>query len=211
VRVVAGDGTGDRELAASLPGVAAEWRPGAAANALAVATPDHDVRVIDVDRRRVLWSSGPAGNPRELSWSGDGRRLLVRGAHELRVLDGRSGRAVQRVPLATGETAVSAVFAPRGRRIALVRRGHGVSELVLLDGGRERLLFAGAGSLGDVTWSPDGRWLLVGWPTADEFLFAGTSSPPRVQAVLRVAQEFHPRAGSAAAAAPSPAGWCCSR
>jgi hypothetical protein len=223
VRVVAGDGTGDRELAASLPGVAAEWRPGPGrltaiggqkgllgTNVLAVATPEHRVRLLDVDQQRTLWTSGPVGRPRMLSWSGGGTRLLVTGDRELQVLDGVSGVVVRRVALPAGARATSAAFGPGGGGIAVVRRRPGVSELVLLGRGRPRLLFAGAGQLGGVTWSPDGRWLLVGWPTADEFLFVRTDGPPRVQAVLRVAQDFHPRA-VAATAAPVPAGWCCSR
>jgi hypothetical protein len=223
VRVVAGDGTGDRELAATLPGIAAEWRPGPGrvtaiagqkgllgAHVLAVATPEHRIRLIDVDQQRTLWTSGPVGSPRTLSWSGDGTRLLVTGDRELRVLDGVSGLLMRRVTMPAGARAASAVFAPSGHGIAVVRRRHGVSELVVLGRGRPRLLFAGAGQIGAATWSPDGRWLLLGWPTADEFLFVRTDGPPLVQAVLRVAQDFHPRA-VAATAAPVPAGWCCSR
>jgi hypothetical protein len=90
----------------------------------------------------------------------------------------------------------------------VVRRRGGASELALIEGGRERLLFAGAGQLGGVTWSPDGRWLLVAWPTADEFLFVRTSGPARVEAAQGVAGEFDPRA-TGVAGDPLPAGWCC--
>jgi hypothetical protein len=222
VRVVAGDGTGDERLTRGLPGVAAEWQPGApqlgvvagqktlvGANVLAVARPGGGVRAIDVDRRFVLWSS-PQGGPRvrQLSWSGDGRQLLAMAAQNLSVLD-VAGRVLRRVAGPAGSTFVSAAFAPRGRRIAFVRRHRGVSQLMLAGGAgaaRPRLLFAGAGRLGGVTWSPDGRWLLVGWPTSDQFLFVRTAGPARVQAVPGVAREFDPRAAGAAGA-PQPAGW----
>jgi hypothetical protein len=221
VRVVAGDGTGDRPLR---PGVAAEWRPGlnkgvtvvrgqkviGGANVLAVAGLDGRVRAIDVDSSQTLWTSArAAGGPvRGLSWSGDGRRLLVASARALTVLDAAGGRA-RRTALPVGTTATDAAFAPRDLRIALVRQRRGVSELVLVGAGTERLLFAAAGRLGGVTWSPDGRWLLVGWPSADEFLFVRTSGPARVEAAPGVAEEFDPRSVGPAGD-PRPAGWCCS-
>jgi Tol biopolymer transport system component len=180
---------------------------------LAVARPGGGVRTIDVDQRRVLWSSRERGpRVRALSWSGDGRRLLAMAAHDTRVLD-VAGRVRQRVAAPAGSTFVSAAFAPRGPRIAFVRRHRGVSQLMLAAGAagdRPRLLFAGAGDLDAVTWSPDGRWLLVAWPTSDQFLFVRTSGPARVQAVPAVAREFDPRARGAAGA-PRPSGWCCRR
>jgi hypothetical protein len=108
---------------------------------------------------------------------------------------------------------VQAALRPRTHRLALSLRTATGSEVRIVDvdrPGHARTLFAGPGTFGSIVWSPDGRWLLVGWPTADEFLFVRADGPPLVQAVLRVAQDFHPRA-VAATAAPVPAGWCCSR
>jgi hypothetical protein len=222
VRVVAGDGTGDRKIGA---GVAAEWRPDpkggvavvggqkvyAGQNVLAVAAPDGRVRALDVDTRQTMWT-GPrvAGGIRTMSWSTDSGRLLVATARAVLVLD-RLGAVVRRVTAPSGTVLTNAAFAPTGDRIALVRRRGTVSELVLSEGGHERLLFAGAGRLGGVTWSPDGRFLLVAWPSADQFLFVRTSGPPRVEAAQGVAGEFDPRAPAGAAGAPRPAGWCCSQ
>ncbi len=218
VRVVAGDGTADSAVAT---GIAAEWRPQTGitvvagqktlpnANVLAVAGRDGRVRALDVDTRLELWASRPVG-ARQLSWSGDGRRLLAVSPRALSVIDPTGNKAGD-IALPPGATATEARFAPRGGRIAMVRRRRGASELVMVAAtGRQRLLFAGAGRLGGVTWSPDGRWLLVSWPAADEFLFVRTEGPPRVQAVARIARDFDPRAG-AGAAAPTPAGWCCAR
>jgi dipeptidyl aminopeptidase/acylaminoacyl peptidase len=219
VRVVAGDGTGDRPIG---PGVAAEWRPGltggvtvvggqkvlAGQNVLAVATPGGRVRALDVDTSRTLWSSPRVGGQvRTMSWS-IGSGLLVATRRALVVLDG-IGRVARRVATPPGTVITGAAFAPSGDGIAVVRRRGTVSELALVEGRRERLLFAGAGRLGGVTWSPDGRWLLVAWPSADQFLFVRTTGPPRVEAAQGVAGEFDPRAVGAAGD-PRPAGWCCS-
>ncbi|MEA2423166.1 MAG: hypothetical protein QOF55_2265 [Thermoleophilaceae bacterium] len=218
VRVVAGDGTGDRSLGR---GGAAAWQPLAPGlsplaaqkirsvpNLLAVAGAGSRVRLLDVDTRRPAWTSPPLPpRPRTLSWSGDGQRLLVATGRALVLLDG-AGRVVRRIAARGRATLAAAAFAPAGRRIAVVRRRGGASELALIEGGRERLLFAGAGQLGGVTWSPDGRWLLVAWPTADEFLFVRTSGPARVEAAQGVAGEFDPRA-TGVAGDPLPAGWCC--
>jgi hypothetical protein len=219
VRVVAGDGTGDRPLMRSDPGVAAEWLPTGGkvtavagqkvlgANVLAVAGADGRVRVVDVDTRGTLWTSRPIRSVRRLSWSADGERLLVATARALLVLDSL-GRMHGRVALPPGATAAEAAYAPSGGRIALVRRRSGVSELVLVGERGPRLLFAGAGRLTGLSWSPDGRWLLVAWPTADQFLFVRTSGPARVESAQGVAGEFDPRAVGVAGE-PRPAGWCC--
>ena len=74
VRVVAGDGSGDKPLGVA-GSVAPAWRPGAA-HRLAYAGPKGDLRVIDADSGRSLWRAfgGPAS---ELLWSADGSRLLA--------------------------------------------------------------------------------------------------------------------------------------
>jgi hypothetical protein len=220
VRVVAGDGTGDRALGT---GVAAEWRPLSVsvvggqkvlpnANVLAVARRSGGVRLVDVDTRLPLWHArvGGLGVVRGLSWSGDGARVLVATARAVSVLD-QFGRLSRRIALPGGATLADARFAPSGRRIAMIRRRGTASELVLLDGGRSRLLFAGAGRLDGLTWSPDGRWLLVSWPDADQFVFVRTDGGlARVTAAQGVANEFDPRTKTPAAA-PLPSGWCCSQ
>lgn len=196
VRVVAGDGTGDRDLRR---GAIAEWRPGAG-NVLAIARADGRVRVEDVDSGRLVWRAATAAGPRQLSWSADGRLLLVTSGGRTHVLPFDSPAAERIGP--AGE----AVFAPRGRRVALLRRRAGVSQLVLTDarGRGERLLFAGGGRLEGVTWSPDGRWLLAAWPTSDQFVYVSTTGAPQVRVISHVAREFDPRKGRGA---PTPAGW----
>jgi hypothetical protein len=221
VRVVAGDGTGDRPIG---PGVAAEWRPLSAgvtavagqkvlagANVLAVARGDGRVEAVDVDARRTLWSVRPVrGAVRALSWSDDGE-LLVASAHQVAVLGG-FGQVVRRVAQPDGGAVLAAAFAPAGDRIAMVRRRGRVTQVVLASRrGPSRVRFAGSGRLGDVTWSPDGAWLLVPWPSADQFLFlpvpGGGGGP--LQAAPGVAREFDP-GSNVPRGDPRPAGWCCS-
>jgi hypothetical protein len=183
----------------------------AGANVLAVAAPGGRVETIDVDTRRTLWVSRPvARGARAMSWSPASGHLLVATARALVVLDG-VGAVLQRMVQPPGTVLTDAAFAPSNDRIAMVRRRGAVSELVLVEGGRQRLLFAGAGRLGGITWSPDGQFLLVAWPSADQFLFVRTSGQPRVQAAQGVAAEFDPRAAAGVAGAPRPAGWCCVR
>jgi hypothetical protein len=76
------------------------------------------------------------------------------------------------------------------------------------EGIKERSLFSGPGHLIDPTWSPDGRWLLVGWREADQWLFIDTRNPSRIVAIANIARQFDP-GGEAAGAFPRISGWCC--
>lgn len=117
-------------------------------------------------------------------------------------------------PAAAGGGRV-ADFAGAGHEFALVRgsRTPGQSEVVLLDAeadpGRPRELFAGPGSFSEIAWSEDGSSLVVGWPSADQFVFLRPERPRRVTAVSNVARQFDPGAGTAAEF-PRISDWCCS-
>ena len=69
-----------------------------------------------------------------------------------------------------------------------------------------RQLLAGTG-LRDVSWSPNGKWVLISWPAADQWVFVRALGPPRVAAVGRIAQQFSP--GGSARSFPQLEGWCC--
>jgi len=209
LRVVAGDGTGDRSLPFGGPGDAApEWRPGAA-HELALVDRGQIV-LADTDTQEVLWRATGVPTPYELAWSADGRRLLALSAGSLSVLDARGRRLAQ----AAGDRGAElAAFAPSGGRLALVRpRAGGGSELVLTDAGLQaagaRRILETAARFSDLEWSPDGRWLLLGVEDADQWLFVRAAAPHRIVTVSNVRRQFHP---GAAGPAPFPelAGWCC--
>jgi hypothetical protein len=69
-----------------------------------------------------------------------------------------------------------------------------------------RQLQAGTG-VRQVSWSPDGKWLLLSWPAADQWVFVRALGAPRLAAVSRIAQQFS--ASGSAAAFPRLEGWCC--
>jgi hypothetical protein len=198
LRVVAGDGTDDHRLARRAADVAVAWRPGAA-HTLAYVGRDGVLRVVDAERGTVLLKT-PARGATQLAWAAD--RLLVLSPTELRLLDDSGGVALRR----RGRF-VTAELAPRARATALVRReGEAtVVELLPRDGGPARRLFVGTGRISDLAWSPDGRWLLVGWPTADQLLFVRTVGRPRIQAVSNVSAQLRSRSF------PRIEGWCCAR
>lgn len=194
LRVVAGDGTGDRLLAPAETGPLA-WRPGTR-NELAYVSAS-EVRTQDTDTGRVRWraSRGPTEPVRALAWSDDGRRLLVVSSHALEVYDGAGRKVAHAEPDGTASF-TDAVFLPGTHRVVVLRNG---SELFLLDTGRVR--FRGSG-LGSVTPSPDGGSLLVTWPRADQWVFVGPHG--RLRAVADVTEQFRSRSGF-----PRVEGWCC--
>ena len=184
VRVVAGDGTGDRAL---VPGRAAAWLPGSV-RLLAVAGPS-GVSLVDANTRRTRWTAPVRAE--KVAWSADGTRLLALGAGRYTVLS-PAGKV-----LSTG-AASDAAFAPRGHALAVVRRTEAGSELSV-DG---RLRFQGTGTFTDATWSPDGRWLAVSWPEADQLVFVRAAGPRRIEAAANVSAQFE------SASPPRVSGWC---
>jgi WD40 repeat protein len=198
VRVVPGDGTGDRLRAPAETGPVA-WRPGRPWQLAYVST--SEVRVQDTGTRRVLWRANRDLNEPvlALAWSSDGRRLLVLTPHVLRVFDER-GRLVAQDNPSDATRDVDAAFRPGGHEIAVVRR-HGAQSAVFdLETGRT--LFSGTGAFSDVEWSPDGRWLVIGWPTADQWVFV-RSDGRRIRAVANVSEQLRSRSF------PRIEGWCC--
>jgi hypothetical protein len=99
-------------------------------------------------------------------------------------------------PRAAG-VVVSGTASPDGKRVALIDRRGGES-VVKVNGA---VVFRGAGVIAGAVWSPDGRWLLLAWPTADQWLFIRTPVK-RLIAVQNIRANFGPAA--------VPAGWCCS-
>jgi hypothetical protein len=171
LRIVAGDGTGDHQ---AVPGfvrrIAPAWRPGAGFE-LAYVTSNGRVRVLGG------FSTPRLDRPRKLEWSSDGARLLVVTRQSLVVYDDH-GREVSR----RSGPLVDAAFLPHTHQIVTLTR-HVVSL-------GARTLFRTTGDLAQVVPSPDGRWLLVTWPEADQWLFVPTHGA-RVRAVGNIAAQLH--------------------
>ena len=201
LRVVAGDGTGDRPACGSptAAAVAPTWRPGPV-HLLAYADAHGRISVVDTDTCSVSWRSSPIAGLRSLEWSDDGRRLLAVSRSGLTLFGAAAARPLSVRPLAR---VAAAAFDPRSHRIGIVRG----REVLLLDGDhlgrRPRRVFAGAGGFSDLAWSPDGRWLLVAWAGADQWLFLRPDGGGRVRAVGSIAEQF------GGGRFPKLGGWCC--
>jgi hypothetical protein len=204
LRIVNGDGTGDRRFGAASTGAAPAWRPDDR-HVLAYLDRARRVRVVAVDSGRMLWRSAPVAAT-ELAWSPRGDRLLVGTPGGWRVL-GRDGRVLARGSAPERFAVTDVAWAPGGGRVAVVRWNGERSEVTL----GERLLFTGHGRLGRVAFSPNGRRLLVPWPDADQWLFVSTERSvgvPRVTAVANIARQF--ARGPRRAQFPDAVEWCCS-
>lgn len=204
IRIVAGDGSEDRLLVPRARGPLA-WKPGGQF-VLAYATA-RDVRVFDVDSGRTLWRRARhSGLPFHIAWSTDGRRLLVATRRSLVVYDASGNAPLEAGP---GLAPVSAAaLAPSGRSLVSAYQLNGRSQLWIVprirpDANAARRLFTGAGSFDHLSWTPDGRWVLVAWPTADQWLSI-RSNGGGIRAVSNVSEQFRSRSF------PRVQGWCCS-
>jgi WD40 repeat protein len=195
LHVVAGDGTGDVDQSGgpAAARVAPAWRPGAR-HVLAYATTRGRVYVLDTDSGSLLWRSASYARPRALAWSPDGTRLLLVTRDKVVVFRGGPRQAAT---VWIGGV-VGAAFAPHGSAIAVARPRD-----VLLLTPKPVRVFAGAGRFTGVAWSPDGRWLLVPWAAADQWVFVRVKGEHRIRAVSNVARQFggFPRVET----------WCCAR
>jgi hypothetical protein len=194
LRVITGDGKTDWGLGQADGKVAPAWRPGT--HDVALATHDGVVRVLDADKRTVLWTKH-AGDARALTWSEDGALLLVRGSSSVRTFT-PSGTLLGAAT--TTGPATAAEFAPHSHRFALV-----VGPKIVIGSGdtlrfARRPLFTANRRLAGIAWSPDASWLLVSWPSADQFVFVRLGTP-KLMAVSNIASQFGPGARVE--------GWCC--
>ena len=190
LRVVAGDGTGDRLLAKPVHGALA-WRPGAG-HQLAYGSAGW-LYLRDADSGRFIWKRRIRGLAAdELEWSADGKQLLLVSS-DLVLFDAR-GRELRRIHSGF----VSAALSPQGR-LAYVRRTGSASQVVLGSGKR---VFTGTGDFTDLTWSPDGHTLLISWPAANQWVFVRVDPPRKIVADAQIARQF-------GGEFPRVSGWCC--
>jgi hypothetical protein len=223
MRVVHGDGMADHLLDANVAPTPPAWGtplPEAKLGdggeyVLALAKPDGSVEEIDADSGTVFWRSRPGPAPEVLDWSADSSWLAVLSATELRVFTAQ-GQLVRTVRLPRGMRATDGGFAPTGRSFAVTgtsrtRHGRESTALIVPLGAaqpKSRPLLADPGTFSNLSWSPDGRWLLVAWRDADAWLFIRPQHPRHVKTAGSISQQFSP-GSSGPAAFPHPAGWCC--
>jgi hypothetical protein len=176
LRVVNGDGTGDRPFAAAAPRPAPAWRPGARTD-LAYVSPQGRLVIRDVDTgtRVALPRRELPRHVHTLAWSAGGRQLTALGPRAAQTLDlRRPGRAARLVAPA-GARFIAAAYAPTHPTLARVMRARGSSTVVA---GRE--VFTTRGRIAGLAWSADGRWLMLDTPDAGQLVAVRVVGPPRV-------------------------------
>jgi WD40 repeat protein len=225
IRVVDGDGTGDRRLAGDVAPVAPAWQPvtkaispsGIGSHRLAYADRRGRIELRDTDAGDRLWRTGPGPRPVALEWTFDGRSLLAVDPGGYRVFDAM-GRLVDRVG---GQPAGrAATYRPGTTALAFGRRGRSEDGGMRTSVGLRRFrgsdppvepLLGVPGRITSLTWSPNGRWLLAAWEDADQWLFLRPSAPPRQRASVAfdgISRLFDP-GGTGQPVFPRVEGWCC--
>jgi hypothetical protein len=210
LHVVAGDSKGDRVLVRRVAQVAPAWKQGSE-HVLVFARPAGAVRVIEADSGHVDggWNDH-AGVPKQLAFSSDGSLVLTRYGRLLSIhTDIGLNRAS--IPAPGAGEFLGAAFIPGGTTLAYATydKAAGRSTVVAVDGagaGKRRKLFEGAGRITDVVWSPDGKWLLAAWETADQWLFLRPGDGAR-RLVSRSSITAQLSAGETNAPFPTIAGW----
>jgi WD40-like Beta Propeller Repeat len=221
--IAVGDNSGSERLARGIGPAAPAWRPGAPSPGQVVAfSSGRRIRIVEEDTPRLVGTTPPGPVPRELWWTADGRRLVAVSSGEIRVHGGR-GRLLRRMSLPPGLRATGSALDTAGRRLAVAaeetaRRATEV--LVYRIGGRGRpldrtgppdRLYAGPGSIEGLTWSIDGRVLVLGLPEADQWLLVRPRAREPLREVSGIRRKFAGGNGAAARATapfPRPAGWC---
>ena len=209
LRVVAGDGSGDRRLVAAVADVAPAWKPGGE-HQIAYVTPGGAVRVADADSGKVRagWRDG---RPHQLVFSADGNLIAARAVREIGVYTVHGfRRTTLDAPPATRITGAS--FSPLEPTLAYVTydSAAGTSTVWTAESGgarRPREVFSGLGPMTDVEWSPDGRWLVVAWESADQWVFirpGDGDGPAKIVARSSISRQL---GASAQRPFPSLAGW----
>jgi sugar lactone lactonase YvrE len=178
------------------------WRPGAR-HVLAHTSGSH-LDVVDVDsglrlaRIQLPFVSG------QIAWSADGSRLYANLWHRIGVYDVH-GRRTGTIHMPGRATVTTFVPARTGHLVAVSRRDHVVSEVAIMGGNHDDVLFRGDASFTRLRFSPDGRWVLAAWPLADQWVFlrVGARGASRVITAANVSRRFKVRGF------PQLEGWCC--
>ena len=205
LRVVGGDGQGDRPHAEDVAPVAPAWRPGEGRTVLAYASTDGRVHVVEADGEE-LWTADPGAAPEQILWSDDAGMLVVLTSGRRHPLYSAGGRPAGALEMAEGHDVLDAAIAPGTRELAFTAYDPESGQSTIVLAGQQ--LQRGDGRLEDVVFSPNGRWLLTGWPEADQFLFLRLPGVSAIEAASDVRREFDP-GGIGATTFPRVAEWCC--
>jgi WD40 repeat protein len=203
LHVIGGNGEGDRILVAKAAPVAPSWKAGDE-HVLVYATPDRHVRIVDTDSGHVV--GGWQGGPKQLAFSPDGKAILARSS---KAIDTYSAIGFHTAHL-TGGKFVDAAWAPTAGTLAYVTfdpvaQRSTVWAVDRSGAGRPQQLFGGAGRIGSVTWSPDGRWVLASWDSADQWVFIRSGDgATKVVARSSISEQLNGHPGGAF---PAVAGW----
>lgn len=185
LRVIAGDGSDDRLVARDVAPVAAAWRP--IGDSKLAAAPG------GVGGHVLTYAPGDDG-VRTVDVD-TGRRAPTTRADRRRLEAPVSGEAEDRA------------LSPDGSRVARLEHVGARDRLIVTEvGGGGSVLFSARGRLTGPTWSPDGHWLLVGWPAADQWLFIEVDHPRHVVPYDRISEQFDP-GDPRGAAFPRVSGW----
>ena len=153
-----------------------------------------------------LWATDPGAAPEQLVWSDDSARLLVVTAGRRHPLYTAAGRPAGALETPEGQDVLDASFAPGTRAIGYSIYAPATDQSSIVLAG-ERLQ-QGEGRFEDLVFSPNGRWLLTGWPAADQLLFIRLPGVSGLVTVPDIRQEFDP-GGVGATSFPRVAEWCC--
>jgi hypothetical protein len=199
LRVINGDGTGDRLLTRTTRSGLARWQP--SSHSLAYVNEAGNIQVVNVDspkRFAVIHTRLPL---RGLDWAPDGHSLLTFGPHVVAIFGARGGQFRR---LDRGRASVvTASISPNGKSVAFVETEKGQSSLQLtgVTTGPTRQIFKGAGLFTNAIWAPNGRWVLLDWATADQWLFIRSPAVKKIVPISNIDANF----GNGAMLA----GWCC--
>jgi hypothetical protein len=191
--------TRENELAALEPDGEVRWtlaRPGVRSPRWTGTQTDTRIAYVDDTGLRVVAGDGTddrllvAGYRGPIAWRPGSGFVLAYADHPGRVTlyDVAAGRVVER----------SAPGRVEASPLGVIRRRGPSSELV--SGGR--VVLRTPGRLADVESSPDGRWLVVGWPAADQWVFVRADGSG-LRAVANVSEQFRSRSF------PRVEAWCC--
>ncbi|MDX6409718.1 MAG: hypothetical protein QOE13_2789 [Gaiellaceae bacterium] len=204
LRIIGGDGRGDRALARNVDRIAPAWRP----RTHVLAYVDHAGRIVvrNADTGSIQWTSTAQQRPMGLEWSNDGQLLLARGSSSITVFNSAGRQRLEPIGPPLAAPIVDASFVPSSHAVAFVQQTAGRSIVWYFprlrpDATAARRIFAGAGDFDRIVWSPDGRWLLLSWRSADQWLFIRSAAVRKVIPVSGIEEAFGAEA--------VPAGWCC--